>query len=89
MINLRFPGLSLSKYFLDRTETGHPHQNTGKNHITLSYIVFRMAQSEPSSGVKGKAIYNNSNSDQAVRAVHSCNSWLLYFGDIAGLCKER
>ena len=26
--------------------------------ITLSYIVFRMAQSEPSSGVKGKAIYN-------------------------------
>ena len=25
---------------------------------TLSYIVFRMAQSEPSSGVKGKAIYN-------------------------------
>ena len=24
---------------------------------TLSYIVFRMAQSEPSSGVKGKAIY--------------------------------
>ena len=27
-------------------------------HITLSYIVFRMAQSEPSSGVKGKAIYN-------------------------------
>ena len=25
---------------------------------TLSYIVFRMAQSEPSSGIKGKAIYN-------------------------------
>ena len=25
---------------------------------TLEYIVFRMAQSEPSSGVKGKAIYN-------------------------------
>ena len=25
---------------------------------TLSYIVFRMAQSQPSSGVKGKAIYN-------------------------------
>ena len=25
---------------------------------TLSYIVFRMAQSEPSSGVKGKAMYN-------------------------------
>ena len=25
---------------------------------TLSYIVFRMAQSEPSSGVKGKVIYN-------------------------------
>ena len=25
---------------------------------TLSYIVFRMAQSGPSSGVKGKAIYN-------------------------------
>ena len=25
---------------------------------TLSYIVFGMAQSEPSSGVKGKAIYN-------------------------------
>ena len=24
---------------------------------TLSYIVFRMAQSEPSSGVKGKAIH--------------------------------
>ena len=26
--------------------------------FTSSYIVFRMAQSEPSSGVKGKAIYN-------------------------------
>ena len=26
--------------------------------LTLSYIVFRMAQSESSSGVKGKAIYN-------------------------------
>ena len=25
---------------------------------TLLYIVLRMAQSEPSSGVKGKAIYN-------------------------------
>ena len=25
---------------------------------TLSYIVFRMAQSEPNSGVKGKVIYN-------------------------------
>ena len=25
---------------------------------TLSYIVFRMAHSEPSSGVKGKAIYS-------------------------------
>ena len=29
-----------------------------KSIYTLSYIVFRMAQSEPSSGVKGKAIYN-------------------------------
>ena len=26
--------------------------------LTLSNIVFGMAQSEPSSGVKGKAIYN-------------------------------
>ena len=26
--------------------------------FTLLYIVFRMAQSEPSSGVKGKTIYN-------------------------------
>ena len=25
---------------------------------TLSYIVFRMAQSEPSSRVEGKALYN-------------------------------
>ena len=29
-----------------------------KGYTTLLYIVFRMAQSEPSSGVKGKAIYN-------------------------------
>ena len=31
---------------------------------TLSYIVFRMAQSEPSSGVKGKAIYNKNLSNK-------------------------
>ena len=31
---------------------------TLKVYFTLSYIVFRLAQSEPSSGVKGKAISN-------------------------------